>query len=416
LAGVRDRRRALVLPAQRNATLPLRYWGQTAHYATPAADVRIARNALFRGTAPMQRLLTRHAVTGRQLAERLGVDTDLVEDLLAHPRRAALVVIDGEDAIAPRPDAIAMGVRNAVTVLQSTAPDAGESSSLRFYRPPGFDQPDAARHLLGILIDLVSDGQDAYPLDGIVFPKIKHVEEAALLDDILSDAESQLGMPKDRIHVGLLIESAWAVGRLPDVARPLVTRLCSLIFGGADYTADVGLPALGLDHPQVEWARATIVNAAGALGVPAIDGMTLEYPVADAARDSAANRAHFLAGVERVFRDAVRAIERGMTGKWVGHPAQLFAVLLASEVVATLADVERDAARIASYSAAVSDATSGVTVIEGVMSDRATDRHARARLRRAVGTGRFEPDRALALGLIDATELDEARAIYQGRR
>jgi hypothetical protein len=41
------------------------------------------------------------------------------------------------------------------------------------------------------------------------------------------------------------------------------------------------------------------------------------------------------------------------------------------------------------------------------MSDRATDRHARALLRRAVALGRFDPNRALALGVIQPAELGD---------
>ena len=44
-------------------------------------------------------------------------------------------------------------------------------------------------------------------------------------------------------------------------------------------------------HPLADWARAEIVDVAGAVGVPAIDGMTLDYPVADPALDAAGNRA-----------------------------------------------------------------------------------------------------------------------------
>jgi len=48
-------------------------------------------------------------------------------------------------------------------------------------------------------------------------------------------------------------------------------------------------------------------------------------------------------------------------------------------------------------------------MIDGVMSDRATDRHARVVLRQAVAMGRFDVERALALGVIEEQELGEAR-------
>ena len=91
-------------------------------------------------------------------------------------------------------------------------------------------------------------------------------------------------------------------------------------------------PRIGNDHPLASWARAEIIAVAGAVGVPAIEGMTLDYPVSDPSLDAATNRTRWLDRMRLVYDDTVRARELGMLGKWVGHPAQLFAVLLAYEV------------------------------------------------------------------------------------
>jgi hypothetical protein len=53
-------------------------------------------------------------------------------------------------------------------------------------------------------------------------------------------------------------------------------------------------------------------------------------------------------------------------------------------------------------------------MIGGVMSDRATDRHARVVLRQATALGRFDPARALALGVIDADEVADAEIAWRG--
>jgi citrate lyase beta subunit len=103
----------------------------------------------------------------------------------------------------------------------------------------------------------------------------------------------------------------------------------------------------------------------------------------------------------------------GMAGKWVGHPAQLFAVLLAFDAMADADDLERAAQQVAGYTAAVQDEARGATIIEGLMADRATDRHARARLRRAVAMGHFDPRRALDLGIIEPQELANAQAAWR---
>jgi citrate lyase subunit beta/citryl-CoA lyase len=326
-------------------------------------------------------------------------------------------MLDGEDAIAPG-DAAAL---RATAVAADTFADAdwggdGEIASLRFYRPPGFNLDTSVRDLYTLLWRLRQRAAvgSAFPLDGIVFPKVEHPEEVDLVNELLDRAEAALGLPSGRIRVGYLIESGWAAAQLSEIARKAAPRLACLIFGLADYSADLGLPSIANDHPMATWVREEIVAVAGAVGVPAIDGMTLDYPVTDPALDAAANRTRWLDRMRLVFDDAVRARELGMIGKWVGHPAQLFAVLLAYDSGFSAASLEREAAKLEAYDAAVA-ADQGATMIAGVMSDRATDRHARARLRQATATGRFDPIRALALGVISEGETVEASRAFAVR-
>ncbi len=408
LADARRRalREALV---HRHARLPLRYWRQQAHFTTPAEE-GIARKAVEGGTAPVTRILDRFGVGPMSLAERLGVDVTLVEQLLAVPRRAPLVMLDAEDALASTDQAAELGRRGAADVLATADWSGGGPRTLRFYRPPGLNLETTARELYGLLWRLAERSADGtIPLDGIVFPKIEHPEEVDLLHGMLTEAERALGLEAGCIRVAYLVESGWAAVQLPEIAARAADRLCALVFGLADYSADLGLPAIANEHPIADWARATIVDVAGAVGVPAIDGMTLDYPVADPAIDAGANRSRFLERMERVYRDAVRARDFGMLGKWVGHPAQLFAVLLAYEASMQPAALEAEAAKLSAYDIAVHEQGKGATIIGGVMSDRATDRHARVVLRQATALGRFDAQRALALGIIDATELDDIR-------
>ena len=97
----------------------------------------------------------------------------------------------------------------------------------------------------------------------------------------------------------------------------------------------------------------------------------------------------------------------GLMGKWVGHPAQLFAVLLAYDAPFSQANLEQEADKLAAYADSVHGDGKGATMIDGVMSDRATDRHARVLLRQATALGHFDAQRALALGVIDEAELAE---------
>lgn len=409
-AADRDRSAVRAALADRRADLPLRYWRQQAHLTTPAADAAMARKAVEGGTASVTRILERLGLTDADLAERLDLPVALVQARLARPYRAPLVMLDGEDAIAPGDEMAARAMTVAAdTFAEADWGDADGAPSLRFYRPPGFNLETTVRDLYTLLWRLrerqPADGP--FPLDGIVFPKVEHPEEVDLVNDLLDRAEATLGLPAGRIRVGYLVESGWGAAQLPEIARRAAPRLASLIFGIADFSADLGLPAIGNDHLLADWARAEIVAVAGAVGVPAIDGMTLDYPVADPALDAAANRVRWLDRMRLAYDDAVRARELGMLGKWVGHPAQLFAVLLAYEAALTDDALEREAAKLEAYDAAVA-ADQGATMIAGVMSDRATDRHARVVLRQATALGRFDPARALSLGVIAAGESGEA--------
>ncbi len=410
LEGDARRRSVSAGLAGRRATLPLRYWRQQAHFTTPAADEAMARKAVEGGTAPMARILERFAVSPAELAECLAVDPRLVEELLARPELAPLVMLDGEDAQALREDVTAQGLRSAAAVLREADWTGHGPPTLRFFRPPGFNLETTVHDLFTLLWSLAeTTPADAFPLDGIVFPKLEHPEEVDLLYELLGRAERSLGLPEGMIRVAFLVESGWAAAQLGEIAQRAASRLCALIFGIADYSADLGLHAIANEHLLADWARAEIVNVAGAVGVPAVDGMTLDYPVADPALDAAANRARFLDRMALVYRDAVRSREFGMLGKWVGHPAQLFAVLLAFEVGLRPDVLEHEAAKLAAYRLAVHEESKGATIIGGVMSDRATDRHARVVLRQATALGRFDPDRARALGVIGPDEVDEAR-------
>jgi citrate lyase beta subunit len=412
VAAADERREELLVPlAAHRAELPLRYWRQAAHFTTPAADGVMARKAVEGGTAPVIRIMERFGVVPSDLAERLGVAEARVEALLERPRRAPLVMLDGEDAQALRDDVTETGLSEAAATVADADWSGDGPPTLRFFRPPGFALGTTARDL-GVLLGALAERNAATRLDGVIYPKVEHPEEIVLLYDFLDRAEAAIGLRNGAIRVGFLVESGWSAARLPEIALVAAPRLASIIYGLADYSADLGLQEIATDHPLADWVRAEIVNVAGAVRVPAIDGMTLAYPVADPALDAAANRERFLDRMALVHADAVRSRDLGMLGKWVGHPAQLFAVLLAFDAALEPESIETEAAKLEAYRLSVEDDAKGATIIGGVMSDRATDRHARALLRRAVALGAFDPERAASLGIIEPRERAEAAAIW----
>src|SRR5581483_8223976 len=108
-------------------------------------------------------------------AARLALPAATVAAALARPRRAPVVVLDGEDALAPGAEVAARGRETAVRVLRE---GAWAAATLRFYRPPGLDQAEAARDLIAVLHAAGHGRAPAeYPLDGIVFPKVEQPEE-----------------------------------------------------------------------------------------------------------------------------------------------------------------------------------------------------------------------------------------------
>jgi citrate lyase beta subunit len=313
-------------------------------------------------------------------------------------------MVDGEDAQALRDDVIARGRENAVGAFR----EAGWNKTLRFYRPSGLNLQYCIDDLVIVLTQAAKGvAPEDFPVDGIIWPKAEHPEELKMISDLLGELEEKLGLEKNRIKMQFLVESGWGAAQLFELVKPVMPRLAGIIFGIADYSADVDLPVIENNHPVCDWARATIINVAGALGVPAIDNMTVNYPVADKTLSLEGNKAMILDRLKEAFDDAAHGQALGMDGKWVGHPAQLFVVRLAYSQAFPEAEVIKEVEKIEAYTVAV-EAELGATIIEGVMSDRATDRHARRKLRKAVALGYLDPERALRVGIITADEAAEA--------
>jgi citrate lyase subunit beta/citryl-CoA lyase len=377
------RRRQLTGEAE--AALPLRFLAQQAHYTTPASDAAMVEKAVTQGLAPTKRILDKLGIEASALAARLGVEPAELEAVLSGPTHAPLVIVDGEDAQALREDTVARGRENAVRAFRELAWAPG---CLRFYRPSGFELPFCVGDLTTVI-------RGAGPsLEGIVWPKAESTAEVSWLMEVLDELD-----PGRRLKLALLVESANGLESLADLVRLARPRLVSLIFGIVDYAADLGLPDTRNAHPVADWARARIVNVAGAVGVPAIDAMTFAYPVPSKELSPEQNKQRVIDRLVECYEDAVHGIDLGMSGKWVGHPAQLAMVKLAYRRALRPEVVEREIAKVEAYARAVAN-EKGATIIGGDMADRATDRHARAMLRRAVAWGALPRARARACGIV----------------
>jgi citrate lyase beta subunit len=389
----------LVKSARLRAQLPLRYFSQQAHLTAPAADYALMEKALQDSCAVATRLLQRYDIQAPQLAEVLGVGPEDVSDALHSP--APLVLIDLEDGVAPQmlPEARA----NAVKVVRET--DRG--ATLCFLRPAEVLDARCAEDLLEVLLR-AGEGLPAaqYPFDGIVIPKIRHVHEVEWLYELLASIEASLGLPANRIRVSYQIETGWGLLNLPQLASAGIDRLAGIILGTVDLSADLLLPEVRYRHPICEWARDVIVAVAGSLGVPAIDGMTLNFPVGRRELSAEQNRDLVLERMESNFRDALHSIDLGMAGRWVGHPLQLLATTLAFRSAFPGAVIEGQVGQLLRFSAAIESGAGAAVGGGSELLDIGTDRHVRRLLRRATAWGLLSVARAQELGIVDGDEIE----------
>lgn len=133
-------------------------------------------------------------------------------------------------------------------------------------------------------------------LDALLLPKVEH-------PDALRQLDARLAAAGRVLPVIATLETPRGILRALDIADAS-PNLAAIFFGPGDYTLQTGgaLTARGLEFP-----RATIAAAAGAVGAQALDA-----PYLLGLRDAEATRA-----------DALAARELGFSGKVVFHPDQI---------------------------------------------------------------------------------------------
>jgi citrate lyase subunit beta / citryl-CoA lyase len=175
-------------------------------------------------------------------------------------------------------------------------------------------------------------------LDCLTIPKVESAADIAFVDRLLDGVEQRTGARP--IGLEALIETAAGLARTAEIARAS-PRLEALIIGFADLRTSLGMPAQPPEGGE-QWhhARSTVLVAARAAGLQAIDGPDLRVDDARALRAEA--------GLARAL---------GYDGKWAIHPSQiaplneLFSpapgeVERARAVLAALAAAGRGAARL----------------------------------------------------------------------
>jgi len=216
------------------------------------------------------------------------------------------------------------------------------------------------------VVDIVE--QAGARLDTVLIPKVGNPSDVYMVDCLLSQIETALGLKK-RIGIECLIETALGGANVMSIAQSS-RRLEALHFGVADYAASlrartVSIGGLNPDYPGDQWhaALVNVVTACRAYGLRAIDGPYGDFNDPDGYRDAAR-----------------RAAALGYEGKWAIHPSQ---IPLANEIMSPPEPEVSRAKRILVALEEAARAGKGAAQLDGKMIDAASERMARNIVRQA---------------------------------
>jgi len=188
--------------------------------------------------------------------------------------------------------------------------------------------------------------------DGIVLPKVSAAREAVEVGDFLSPLEREYNRPLGATQLLVIAtETPRALLGLGDYGTIANKRLAGLTWGAEDLSAALGAAARdahGAFTFTFELARSLCVLAASVAGVPAFDGVCVDFKNHEALKHEAA----------RAYRD-------GFTGKLAIHPAQV------APINAAFSPQPAEVARARQVIAAFADRPdAGVLSLDGQMLDR----------------------------------------------
>ena len=187
--------------AAMSADLPLRYWNQQAHFTTPASGTP---EKAIQGLTSVVKILDRFSISGEDIAERTGVPSNVIHDLLNQENRhSPFVMIDAEDAVAFTEESIQRARNGAVRVF--TQENWG--TTLPFFRPAGLELKSCVDDLMSVLPHVAAGrSPEDFPIAGIVWPKTEHPEELEWVCSVLLDVEKRLGLQENQIKLEFLVE------------------------------------------------------------------------------------------------------------------------------------------------------------------------------------------------------------------
>jgi citrate lyase subunit beta/citryl-CoA lyase len=150
---------------------------------------------------------------------------------------------------------------------------------------------------------------------GIILPKTRGPEEIREVSKLLDDLEKRAGW-KYKIQIESLIEMPQALIKAYDIATAS-ERMCGLIFGIADYAANLGIREIVENQNQnFHYSKQAVVVAAKAAGLHAVDNVYLRLW----RKEDSPERVKELQ--EGLRQKNIGAANLGMDGTWVIHPQQ----------------------------------------------------------------------------------------------
>jgi citrate lyase subunit beta/citryl-CoA lyase len=258
-----------------------------------------------------------------------------------------------EKAAASAADALILDLEDSVTAERLPQARAQVCDFLRARRARAAQQ-------LWVRVNALSSGRLSDDLaavmagapDGIVLPKVSFAREALEVARLLSLLEREHARPPGATKLLVIAtETAQSLLALGDYANTANARLAGLTWGAEDLSAALGASARAADGALTftfELVRSMCLLAAAAAGVPAFDGVCVDFRNNDA-----------------LIREAARACRDGFVGKLAIHPAQVGPINAAFSPQPD--EIARARAVIAAFAAAPQ---AGVLSLDGQMLDR----------------------------------------------
>lgn len=186
-------------------------------------------------------------------------------------------------------------------------------------------------------------------LAGLIAPKVEDAEALQDLDAVLRAAERAAALPEGSLPLGVTIETARGVVNLAAIAGAGVQRPVRLMFGMADYAADLGVDC-SRDESESAVPRALLPVFARAHGLP----RPLDAVFTDVADE------------QGLRASALRGRQLGYGGKAAIHPKQVATIL---DVYRPKADEVAWAKRVVEAAADKALRGEGAFLLDGRMID-----------------------------------------------